>query len=1077
MRTSFSIIANALCLVLWLGINGSATADHGREIRPKSWQQDATIHDIFFINNTHGWAVGDQGVILRTTNGGDDWFASEGAGLDLDGHRSFEQKLARMRPISQTHELYPLTCSLKSVFFINERRGWIAGNYEIPYLNTSRSVLLTTNDGGETWSQLKGSILPRINRIYFQSVLAGWSLGSSGHLFDSGVFTTSTAGSSWSVTDVDPPNNWIDGELVPGGFVVIDDQGILGRIDAGKFEPAVVFGSRPGQLRSVRMLNAETGWAVGTAGTILMTRDGGQTWKRPDDLDPRLEHFDFNSVAIGEKRVWITGNPGTFVFSFDARQGEEFKQFATGSKLPLSRIFFSSDRRGWASGANGAILRTDDYGKSWQSQRGAGQRVAMLVVTDDPEQIPLASLSYIANEKNQLAAVVLIGNHNTAKINKAAAAVQRVGVSAFLRLHCDDLTNEEYHLDQKQRLKELVRLIRTLQPNVLTCDTSNSTSSEFELACRSAIDMAADSEAFPDQQLVELPPWQVARFMVRQDSGQDVKFAGSRYLARSGKLLEDQVAISRAILGMSARMDETEAFRVETFTGTVSVKRNDVFYGLEQLGNTVPTRKDILRMGTLNSIATAPLKHQEIGKLIAKITDGEQVSVAEMQVTIRDFATGSEPRESGIWLMQLAESLVEAGHLELAAYTMEQLLIRNGHHAFAPAALMWLAQYYASDEVAAVVIAANPSTTSEKDDELPNNNPVPVVTRRDGGQEISWEKNEAGKLLNADEVASRLAATFDDPDEAAANLVESTLEWRAKKASGFLLRLKRADLDFAQSPEIQFIEAMMSAKIPGNVSQDNLLNRIRRTEDSGSIYALAAGREMQTRKADFESHVCVRAEERPRLDGGLEDKVWKRIVESDLAIIQQRADQEDGEDDSDSCMLAYDDEFLFLAFRCRRLKDANYATADQVRTRDANLQGKDRVQLVLDTDRELRSAFLLEIDYRGWAAESCFGAKGWNPNWYIATGGDSDYWTLECAIPLEEISVKKLVGSAAAIVIRRLDSSNKNLWAAEGQQTTSRGTGGMTAGFNVETRAFELLKFEAIENGTRTAAVSPNPVR
>ena len=1054
-------------------------ADHGREIRPKSWQQDATIHDIFFVNNTHGWAVGDQGVILRTTNGGEDWLAAEGAGLDLDGHRSFEQKLARMRPISQTHELYPLTCSLNSVFFINERRGWIAGNYEIPYLNTSRSVLLTTNDGGETWSQLKGSILPRINRIYFQSVLAGWSLGSSGHLFDSGVFTTSTAGSSWSVTDVDPSNNWIDGELVPGGFVVIDDQGVLGRIDAGKFEPAVVFGSRPGRLRSVRMLNAETGWAVGTAGTILMTRDGGQTWKRPDNLDPRLEQFDFNSVSIGEKRVWIAGDPGTFVFSFDARQGEEFKQFATESKLPVSRIFFSGDRRGWISGVNGAILRTDDYGKTWQTQRGVGQRVAMMVVTDDPEQIPLASLSYIANEKNQLAAVVLVGDHDSSKVNKAAAAVRRVGVSTFLRLDCDDLANEEYALDEQQRLKELVRLIRTLQPNVLTCDTSNRiSSSEFELACRSAIEMAADSEGLVGQQMIGLQPWHVARFMVRQDASQDVRFEGSRYLAKSGKLLEDQVAISRAILGLPTRMDKAESFRVESFTGTVSVQRNDVFYGLEQLGNIVPTRKDILRMGTLNSIATAPLKHQEIGKLLAIVAKEEQGSLEELQAAIRDFATGSEARESGIWLMQLAEALVEAGQLEMAAYAMEQLLVRNGHHAFAPATLMWLTQYYASDEAAAAVIAAAQTERPNDSEQTPNNNPVPVVAQRDGFQELSWEKNESGELLNADENASKLEASFDDDGKISQSLIESTLEWRIKKASGYLLRLKQADLDFAQSPEIQFVEAMLSAKIPGNVSQDNMLNRIRRTDDLDSKFVFAAGRELKTRKADFESHVCVRAEERPRLDGGLEDKVWKRIVESDLAIIQQRADQEDGEDDSDSCMLAYDDEFLFLAFRCRRLKDANYATADQVRTRDANLQGKDRVQLVLDTDRELRSAFLLEIDYRGWAAESCFGAKGWNPNWYIATGGDSDYWTLECAIPLEEISVKKLVGSAAAIVIRRLDSSNKNLWAAEGQQTTSRGTGGMTAGFRLETRPFELLKFEAIEkNGTRTAAVPPNPVR
>ncbi len=32
------------------------------------------LYDVNFINNTYGWAVGDFGTILKTTNGGLNWF-------------------------------------------------------------------------------------------------------------------------------------------------------------------------------------------------------------------------------------------------------------------------------------------------------------------------------------------------------------------------------------------------------------------------------------------------------------------------------------------------------------------------------------------------------------------------------------------------------------------------------------------------------------------------------------------------------------------------------------------------------------------------------------------------------------------------------------------------------------------------------------------------------------------------------------------------------------------------------------------------------------------------------------------
>ena len=51
-------------------------------------------------------------------------------------------------------------------------------------------------------------------------------------------------------------------------------------------------------LYDVFFLDAQTGWAVGSKGTILETRDGGFTWTSPEEI---------NASGGSFKAVWFTG--------------------------------------------------------------------------------------------------------------------------------------------------------------------------------------------------------------------------------------------------------------------------------------------------------------------------------------------------------------------------------------------------------------------------------------------------------------------------------------------------------------------------------------------------------------------------------------------------------------------------------------------------------------------------------------------------------------------------------------------------------------------------------------------------
>lgn len=113
-----------------------------------------SLRSIYFISSSLGWAVGyasDIGVIIKTTDGGSTWYQVE----------------------------HPLTLSLHSIQFVNENIGWACGS---KFQNSEeRGVILYTNDGGENWSeQYVSEQLSSLFSLFFIDGLTGWAVGYDG---------------------------------------------------------------------------------------------------------------------------------------------------------------------------------------------------------------------------------------------------------------------------------------------------------------------------------------------------------------------------------------------------------------------------------------------------------------------------------------------------------------------------------------------------------------------------------------------------------------------------------------------------------------------------------------------------------------------------------------------------------------------------------------------------------------------------------------------------------------------------------------------------------------------------------
>ena len=131
-------------------------------------------------------------------------------------------------------------------------------------------------------------------------------------------------------------------------------------------------------LSAISFADNEHGFVAGSGGTLLRTNDGGSSWRSQTSgtTDQLL-----GVHAVTPTKIIVVGAFGTLLFTSNGGQswskhelnwdvliGRIIKE--TGYVEPnLNGVYFSSPTFGWIVGEFGLVLKTDDGGKSWNSQR------------------------------------------------------------------------------------------------------------------------------------------------------------------------------------------------------------------------------------------------------------------------------------------------------------------------------------------------------------------------------------------------------------------------------------------------------------------------------------------------------------------------------------------------------------------------------------------------------------------------------------------------------------------------------------------------------------------------------------
>jgi len=114
-------------------------------------------------------------------------------------------------------------------------------------------------------------------------------------------------------------------------------------------------------LEASLFIDNQNGWAVGEAGSVIHTTDGGKTWKVQES---GTRKWLYGVAFADEETGWVVGEDGVILRTTDG--GENWVVQISNVPSNLLGITAVNRKRAWTVGLNGIILQTKDSGRRWQ---------------------------------------------------------------------------------------------------------------------------------------------------------------------------------------------------------------------------------------------------------------------------------------------------------------------------------------------------------------------------------------------------------------------------------------------------------------------------------------------------------------------------------------------------------------------------------------------------------------------------------------------------------------------------------------------------------------------------------------
>src|SRR5574338_1233542 len=341
------------------------------ELNPKVPRVDYL--GIHFVNTDTGWAVGDLGALIKTTDGGQSWITEE---------------TGRTTPIIKVRSV----------------------NSQVVIASGFGGLILRSTDGGETFTEIASGVTGDLWGLQMINDTLGWACGTANSLI-----RTTDGGQSWqSLTTPGYSSDywWIDFLDKDYGFIAANGK-VISTKDGGQSWEIIQAGDNQ-SLFSVDAIDSLHIAAAGYGGTgysakNIYSSDGGNSWINGGSITTheinciKYVSPDTGYITMSEVSLWKTTNRGqswklldsiplTNIGEFEI---QIFKQenigYDAGSSLKIYKaegnldiwhkliinddfvdVFFPTEQKGFviSSGPRGRVYRTFDSGEHWQLAPG-----------------------------------------------------------------------------------------------------------------------------------------------------------------------------------------------------------------------------------------------------------------------------------------------------------------------------------------------------------------------------------------------------------------------------------------------------------------------------------------------------------------------------------------------------------------------------------------------------------------------------------------------------------------------------------------------------------------------------------
>ena len=296
------------------------------------------LTSIYFINSTTGWASGDSGVVIKTTNGGTNW------------------------TVQNSTTALPLL----SIMFADENTGWAAGGFDdgnpLCYHNI---IVIKTTNGGTAWTQQINGIGFLYNDLFVVNNQTAY-ITSSGICCPpfciveaGGIGKTSNSGLNW-VGSLDRPSHsvfFLNANTGWGASRISSDvpplrNYIFKTINAGNnWEVMFSDSMNYSPFRNIFFTDAMTGYALRSI--LLKTTNSGVNWQGADSINTNYisSHF-----FINKDTGWCCGGGGKMIRTNNG--GTNWIYQSAGTSGSLRSVYFINAYTGWSAGNGGIVIKT-----------------------------------------------------------------------------------------------------------------------------------------------------------------------------------------------------------------------------------------------------------------------------------------------------------------------------------------------------------------------------------------------------------------------------------------------------------------------------------------------------------------------------------------------------------------------------------------------------------------------------------------------------------------------------------------------------------------------------------------------